>query len=152
RREPHFVEAIDAGRRGLPNAEQLLTSLITDSTKPAIARATALSLIPRYLSSASLPAVEAGLADTPGLVRTPAVRALAPLPNKARVQLAAPFLNDAIRSVRIEAARLLAGSTPELLQQSQKAALDSAISERIESELISAERPESHMNLGLLYT
>jgi tetratricopeptide (TPR) repeat protein len=151
RREPHFVEALDAGRRGLPDAEKLLASLISDSSKPAIARATALSLIPRYLSSASLPAVEAGLADIDGLVRTAAVRALEPLPPKARVQLAAPLLNDALRSVRIEAARLLAGSPPELFPLSQKAALDSAISERIESELISAERPESHLNLGLLY-
>ncbi len=31
-------------------------------------------------------------------------------------------------------------------------ALDSAVSERIESEMASGERPESHMNLGLLYT
>jgi tetratricopeptide (TPR) repeat protein len=152
RREDHFVEAIDAGRRGLPDAEKLLTSLIRDSSKPAIARATALSLIPRYLSPASLPAVEASLADTDALVRVASVRALEPLPQEARVQLAAPLLNDALRSVRIEAARLLAGSKSELFQQSQKTALDSAVSERIESELISAERPESHLNLGLLYT
>src|SRR2546422_1631916 len=60
-------------------------------------------------------------------------------------------LRRSIRSVRIEAALLLAGSVHEL-SQPQKAALNSAVSERIESEMISAERPESHMNLGLLYT
>ena len=85
-------------------------------------------------------------------MRTAAVRALESLPEEARAPLAAPLLTDTIRSVRIEAARLLAGRARELLQQNQKAALDSAVSERIESELISAERPESHMNLGLLYT
>jgi Flp pilus assembly protein TadD len=152
RREPHFVEALDAGRRGLPEAEKLLTSLINDSSKPAIARATALSLIRQYLSGASFPAVRASLVDNDALVRSAAVRALEPLPEQARAQLAAPLLTDTIRAVRIEAARLLAGSARDLLQQSQKAALDSAVSERIESELISAERPESHMNLGLLYT
>ena len=152
RRGPDFVEALDAGRRGLSEAEKLLTSLIKDSSKPGIARATALSLIPQYLSAASLPAVQASLADNDALVRSAAVRALEPLPEQARVLLAAPLLTDAIRAVRIEAARLLAGSGRELLQQNQKAALDSAVLERIESELVSAERPESHMNLGLLYT
>jgi Flp pilus assembly protein TadD len=152
KRERHFVEALDAGRRGLPEAENLLTSLIRDSSKPAIARATALSLVPQYLTPASFPAVQASLADSDALVRLAALRALAPLSEKERVQFAAPLLSDAIRSVRIEAARLLAGSSPELLQQAQKAAFDSALSERIESEMVSAERPESHMNLGLLYT
>ena len=152
RREPHFVEALDAGRRGLPEAEKLLTSLIADSSKPAIARASALSLVPRYLSSASLSAVQASLGDTDALVRTAAIRALEPLPEQARVQLAAPLLADSARSVRIEAARLLAGSARELLPQSRKAVLDAAVFERIESEMVSAERPESHMNLGLLYT
>src|SRR5208337_5579550 len=60
-------------------------------------------------------------------------------------------LTDQIRSVRIEAARLLAGTPPDLLQDAQKAALDRAISELIASEMVSAERPESHMNLALLY-
>jgi Flp pilus assembly protein TadD len=136
----------------LPEAENLLTSLITDSSKPAIARATALSLVPQYLTPASFPAVQASLADSDALVRLAALRALAPLQEKERVQFAAPLLSDAIRSVRIEAARLLAGISPKLLQQAQKAAFDSALSERIESEMVSAERPESHMNLGLLYT
>jgi tetratricopeptide (TPR) repeat protein len=152
RRESHFVEALDAGRRGLPEAETLLTSLITDSSKPAIARATALSLVPQYLTAASFPAVRASLGDSDALVRIAALRALAPLPERDRIQLAEPLLRDSIRAVRIEAARLLAGSAPELFQPAQKAALDSAVAERIESEMVSAERPESHMNLGLLYT
>ena len=47
RQEAQFVEALDAGRRGLPNAEAALTALIVDTAKPGIARATALSLLPR---------------------------------------------------------------------------------------------------------
>jgi tetratricopeptide (TPR) repeat protein len=152
RRDPHFVEALDAGRRGSTDAEKLLSSLITDSSQPAIARATALSLVTPYLSVASLHAVEASLKDNDALVRGVAVRALEPLPQNGRVQLAGPLLSDSVRFVRIEAARLLAGSPPELFQPAQKAALDSAIAERIESEMVSAERPENHMNLGLLYT
>jgi Flp pilus assembly protein TadD len=151
RQEAHFVEAIDAGRRGAPTAEKALTALITDSTQPGIARATALSLFPQYLTPASVPVVEAALRDNDALVRSAAVRALEPLSSQARVRLAAPLLTDPIRSVRIEAARLLAGTPPALLQEEQKTALNRAISELIAAEMVSAERPENHMNLALLY-
>ncbi len=151
RQEAHFVEAIDAGRRGLPNAEKALTALISDSSKPAIARATALSLLPQYLTPASISTVQAALGDSDALVRSQAVRALQPLPPQERVRLAAPLLTDPIRSVRVEAARLLAGTSPDLLQDSQKSALERAISELVASEMVSAERPENHMNLALIY-
>jgi tetratricopeptide (TPR) repeat protein len=151
RQEAQFVAAIDAGRRGLPDAEKALMGLITDSTKPAIARATALSLFPQYLTPASLPAVQAALGDGDALVRAQAVKALDTLPPQERVRLGAPLLTDPIRSVRIEAARLLAGTQPDLLQDAQKSALERGVSELIASEMVSAERPESHMNLALLY-
>jgi tetratricopeptide (TPR) repeat protein len=151
RHEAHFVEAIDAGRRGLPNAERALTALIQDSAKPAIARATALSLLPAYLSPTSMPAVQTALRDEDALVRGEAVRSLEPLSPEDRVRLAAPLLTDPIRSVRIEAARLLAGSPPDRLQPTQKTALERDIAELIASEMASAERPENHMNLALLY-
>ena len=151
RQEAHFVAAIDAGRRGLPNAEKALTALITDSAKPGIARATALSLLPPYLTPSSMPAVQTALSDSDALVRSQAVRSLEPLPPQERVHLAAPLLTDPVRYVRIEAARLLAGTPPEQLQDAQKTALDRAITELVASEMASAERPESHMNLALLY-
>ncbi len=151
RQEAQFVEALDAGRRGLPTAEKSLTALISDTAKPGIARATALNLLPEYLTPSSAPAVQNALRDNNALVRREAVRALEPLPAQERVRLGAPLLTDAIRSVRIEAARLLAGTQRDLLQESQKTVLDRAIPELIDSELAAAERPESHVNLALLY-
>lgn len=151
RQEAHFVEALDAGRRGLPSAEKSLTALIGDSAQPGIARATALSLLPEYLTPTSAPAVRAALNDDDALVRREAVRALEPLPPQERVRLAAPLLSDPIRSVRIEAARLLAGTSPELLQEAQKTALERGVAELIASEMAAAERPEDHVNLALLY-
>jgi Tfp pilus assembly protein PilF len=65
--------------------------------------------------------------------------------------LAAPLLADSVRSVRIEAAHLLASTPPELLQADQKTALEGAVSELIASEMATAERPENHLNLALLY-
>jgi len=65
--------------------------------------------------------------------------------------LATPLLADPVRFVRIEAARILAGSPPNLLGEAQKSALDRATSELIASEVASAERPENHVNLASLY-
>jgi Flp pilus assembly protein TadD len=151
RQEAQFVAAIDAGRRGLPNAEKALTALIADPAKPGLARATALSLFPQYLTASALPTVQAALGDSDALVRSQAVRSLEPLAPQERVRMAAPLLTDPNRAVRIETARLLAGTQPDLLQEAQKSALDRDISELIVGEMVSAERPESHMNLALLY-
>ncbi len=151
RQEHYFVEAIDAGRRGLRNAEKALVGLIARSDQPAIARATALGLLPAYLTSASVPIVQMALGDKDALVRGAAVRGLEPLPPEQRVRLAAPLLADSVRSVRIEAARLLAGSPQQLLEEGQRSDLDHAISELIAAEMASAERPESHINLASLY-
>jgi len=152
RQESQPVKALDAGRRGLPHAEQLLTAVITDPDMPAIVRATALNLLPRYLSPFSFPTLEPSLVDDDPLVRREAVRALTPLNQRDRIRLAAPLLTDRIRSVRIEAARLLAGTPPDSLQAAQKSALDRAISELIASEMVSADHPESHTNLARLYS
>jgi len=151
RRELQFVAAIDAGHRGTVDAESRLAALAIDSTKPAIARATALTLLPEYLSAASFLSVQAGLADNDAMVRGAAVRALEPLAWQERVPLATPLLADPVRFVRIEAARILAGSPPNLLGEAQKSALDRATSELIGSEMASAERPENHVNLASLY-
>ena len=151
RQEARFVKALDAGRRGLVIAEKELASLVEDSSQPGIARATAFTLLPEYLSPASLPALQKGLMDEDPLVRSAAVQALEPLAAQERVRFAAPLLTDPIRSVRVAAARLLAGTPPSLLQDAQKQALDRAVSELIASENATAERPENHVNLALLY-
>ena len=81
-----------------------------------------------------------------------AVQAMAALPLKQRLALAVPLLSDPARSVRIEAARLLAGTSPQLAAEGPtKNALGRAIAELVDSEKASAERPENHMNLASLY-
>jgi tetratricopeptide (TPR) repeat protein len=146
-----FVEAIDAGRRGTIQGGELLASLILDSKKPAIARATALNLIPEYLNAATLSSVRTALEDPDGLVRAAAVRALEPLSFEERTAMAGPLLADPVRIVRIESARLLAGAPRRLFLADQISLLDRAISELITSEMASSQRPENHLNLSLLY-
>ena len=66
------------------------------------------------------------------------------------VQAAAPLLNDPVRAVRIETARVLAGVDQRSLTHEQQTAFAAATLELFDAEMIDADRPESHLNLGLL--
>ena len=121
-REPHWGEALHAGD---------FAKVASDPGVPAIARATALS----RMRSGPENVIESGLRDPDPLVRLGALLAIEP---EARLRLAAPLLSDPVRGVRIEAARILAGSGVENLAEYQ------AVQEA------NADRPEAQLNLGLL--
>ncbi|MFQ5961771.1 MAG: tetratricopeptide repeat protein, partial [Candidatus Methylomirabilales bacterium] len=150
--EPHFGEALHAGRKGLPDAGNALMRLAGDGTQPNIARASALSLLRRYPSPASVRAIQRGLEDDDPLVRLSALSTLEVLEPKDRFSIAYPLLNDPIRMVRIEAASVLAPAPRTMMTREQRASLDTAITEYIESQRVNADRPGSHLNLGVLYT
>ncbi|MBS1807339.1 MAG: tetratricopeptide repeat protein [Acidobacteria bacterium] len=151
RQEAHYGAAIDAGRRGLPEAEKGLIALANDRQMSAIVRATALSLLPDYPAQASLFSVQNGLKDEEALVRTAALRALELMQPEGRWPLVADLLRDPVRSVRIEAARGLAGTPPESLSAQQREDLKRAIAELVAAEMTTAERPDAHLNLSLLH-
>ena len=69
-----------------------------------------------------------------------------------RLELARPLLGDPIRSVRIETVRMLASVPAEKLTDEQKKALDDAAAEYVATELVNAERPGAHLNLGVFYS
>ena len=66
------------------------------------------------------------------------------------VRMAAPLLRDPVRSVRVEAARALAGVDPQTLTPEQRSAFSVALMELWAAEMSSADRAEAHLNLGLL--
>jgi Tfp pilus assembly protein PilF len=148
--QAHYATALNAGRTGALDAEKRLDELILDTSQPAIARASALLLLPRYASPASEAAIKAAIVDPSALVRSAVPRALPPSPSRAVVQAVAPLLSDPIRAVRIETARALAGIDPNTMTQDQRNAFDSAYRELVTAEMVDADRPEAHLNLGLL--
>jgi Tfp pilus assembly protein PilF len=147
-----YAEALHAGRTGAPGAERLLGQLAVQTTAPPIARATAVSALRRYLGPASLPILQRILHHDNPLLRLAAVEALEAMPPPQRLPLAWPLVQDPIRAVRIEAARQLAAVPPAQLTAAQRTVLDRAITEYIAAQQVSAERPEAHLNLGMLYS
>src|SRR5262245_52512760 len=146
-----FAEALVAAARGIPAAPEQLQSIAGDADQPTIARATALARLAGSATDASLGALRAGLKDPDALVRRAAVRSLASIEPGARAVLLAPSLDDPVRAVRMEVAVALAGAPRDRLSAGQQAALARARDEYIAGEQFNADRPESHVNLALLY-
>ena len=148
--QPQYGQAIAAARAGRIGAAPGLDALIGDLNTPPIARASALLLLPRVATGASLPVWRQALVDPDPLVRQGAVRALSSNPSSQMLRDVAVRLDDPVRSVRIEAARALAGVDPQMLTVPQQAAYATAMRELVASEMVVADRPEAHLNLGVL--
>jgi len=147
---PHYGQAIHAGRSGTPDASEHLLALATDNAQPAIARATALDLMHSDPRPEQLQAMPALLTDPDPLVRTAALHWLALTEPEIRYQLGWPLVDDPVRSVRLEAARTLAPLIRYELPDDQRSTLEAAIDAYRDAQLVSAERPESHLNIGLI--
>ena len=147
----HYGEVLKAGREGLPGTERALAKLGGDSTEPGIVRATALALLRRYPSQITVNAIAQGVKEEDPLVRIGALRALAVLGPASRHELALNLLHDPIRTVRIEAARALAQVPSNKMSPAQQTALNGGMEEYVEAQLVNAERPSAHLNLGILY-
>jgi len=146
-----YAEALGAASSGGPGAADLLQALARDGDQPAIARASALGRLGPLPSAAVPDVLRTGLKDGDPLVRRAAVAALESADPPLRVELLAPLLDDPVRAVRMEAARALANAPRDRLTDAQRTALDRGLAEYIAAEQFNADRPESHVNLALLY-
>jgi Tfp pilus assembly protein PilF len=146
---PQFGTALQAGRLRSAAAERLLDALILAEAQPPIARSTALPFLRDQGSPASEAAMKAAIAAASPLVRAAAPRGLPAAPGRAMVQAVAPLLDDPVRAVRVEAARALAGAAASLTAP-QRDVLARALRELLAAELVDADRPEAHLNIGLL--
>jgi Flp pilus assembly protein TadD len=150
RQKPDYGEIVRAAGDQRSGAQEALAGLVLDPTVPAIRRATAASMLDAAEPTART-ALERALADPDPLVRHGAVLALQTVDPSQRASLAGPLLRDPTRTVRIEAARELAGAPAETIAPADRAAFDQALAEYDASQLVDADRAEAHANLGALY-
>ncbi len=145
----NFAELFHDGADRAPGVRKKLVAYLSEIENSAIARASSISRLDRIDSSATLNAVRKALTDTDPLVRRAAASAYSSAPPAARLDLAA-VLDDPVRDVRLEAARLLAPVPAESFSPEARAKRDTAIEEYIASLRSNADRPEAHHNLGVL--
>jgi tetratricopeptide (TPR) repeat protein len=150
RQEAHFGEALDAGRQAKPGAASALLGLAGDARQPAIVRATAIELLAQYPGARTDDALRRAVADADPLVRHGAVVALQSAPPQAAAAALAPLLEDRLRAVRVEAARVLAqaGVPPPA---AAAAAFERALREYESIQQANGSVPEAWLNLGNLY-
>jgi tetratricopeptide (TPR) repeat protein len=146
-----FAEALDLGERGAPGAQQALLGIVGDRQQSAIARASAVQRLARYTSPATLPALRSALGDPDALVRAAGAEALAEADPALRAQIIPPLLEDAVREVRMAAARALAGEAESRLSPQQRTKFASSLEEYVAAERFNADRPEGRANLGNLH-
>jgi predicted CXXCH cytochrome family protein len=108
KRDPHWGQAIKAGRAATSEGEKLLVDLVRRSSTPSVVRATAIDLLANYSSNASVSARRDALRDGDPLVRLTAVQVLPEENKELLVSDLASVVNDPQRAVRIAAATRLA--------------------------------------------
>lgn len=155
-RRPHFAYALSAARAGDPKAKDALLELLGRENEPPIVRATALHELAQFPDVAEYAAFKS-LDDKSPLVRFKALALLLRVPESespdarlGRIKTLAHLLEDPVRLVRVEAARVLAPYVADMNEQ-QRASFDVAAKELETSLNTASDRPGSHRELASLY-
>ena len=150
---PHFSRAFHAAWEGGANAGGMLERVVRDRSESGFVRASALSALAPHLGAPGrLATVEVGIEDADPLVRLGALEALASSAPDVRLRLAYRLLSDPTRAIRIEAARLLASVPAEGLPGgAQDTLLAEGLTEYIDAQMVNADHPSAHLNLGQLW-
>ncbi|MFV1993467.1 MAG: tetratricopeptide repeat protein [Acidiferrobacterales bacterium] len=146
----HFGETLYAARTGSIGIGTDLAAVAASPKLPAIARASAASLLRNYPGPITYAVVQKLLKDKSPMIRLSALQTLDTMPVSLRLKPAVPLLDDPVRAVRIEAARVLAVVPRNMLSVQQQSMLDKALDEYRQAQRVNADRPESYINLGLL--
>jgi len=144
----HYADAIAAGRQHARGSEDALMRAALDSAVPAIARATAVSLLPSNPGPRTLEGIERAARDPDELVRRAAAEALQSVDPATRLRLGRPLLDDSIRTVRLPAASALAAVPAAQWEVKDRARFEQVAEEYRLSQRVNADRPESWLNLG----
>ncbi|MDX1376575.1 MAG: tetratricopeptide repeat protein, partial [Burkholderiales bacterium] len=146
----HFGEVFHAARAGEAGADERLVALAADTGAPGIVRATAVEELGPAVRREHLFTIRRLLGDDDALVRAAALRHLEALDVPSRVDLVWPLLDDPVRSVRLEAARLVAPLARERLPPPYGPQLEAALDEYRAALRVNADRPEGQLGIGLL--
>ena len=147
------------GQAGRPETKTDLFRILADSEKPAIIRATALKKLSGYSDKDAIDVTALYLMDDNPIVRYEAVRGISVLIPKGpdedeqekKYSLLAPLLKDTDRAVRAETARALTEVPAKIHSERHRKDFIKALDEYKEQQESMADRPESHLNMALLY-
>lgn len=149
----HYADVLAAARAGRTESIAPLMGLVSAPEQPAIVRATALGMLagPPTADPAVVTAILSAAEDPDALVRTVAAASLEAVDvDRSRAALSR-LVSDPVRSVRMEAARVLAGLPPDALAPADRGAFGVALDEYQDGQRALGDTPEAQLNLGVLH-
>jgi len=145
----HYGEILHAGRSGeTPEAIAKLIDFALDGKQPAIARATALDLLRRSTTPDLHQRITPLLKNKSHLIRLAALRMMDRVPAALRISHTVPLLDDPVKVVRLEAARLLIGVSLDRLSKRDQAKARQAITAYQRSLFARSDFPETQMQIA----
>lgn len=145
------AQTIAAARARNPAAREPLRALIEDETRPAITRATGLSLIANVPNRALLTVALSHLGDTDPLIRIGTIRTLTILTPQSRADALAPLLGDPVKSVRMEVATALQDVSASVFSGDDRIRFEAVIAELLKANEEITWRGEGRLNRGLIH-
>jgi predicted CXXCH cytochrome family protein len=146
-----YGEAFHAAWTEQADAAALLAVVASDSSAPALARASALSELAPHLSPSNINLATTGLSDPDPMVRIGAAAMVQNLPAARLWPLVSPLLSDSNRGVRIRAASLLAAVPTASQPPADRERFERAAAEFIAAQRLNADRPEARTALGAFF-
>ena len=143
-----FATAFNEISQASPLAVPGIASIVDDNQTPAIIRASALSRLQQMPNRAAMETAISQLRSPEGLLRLAAVQVLANLPPQYRYPVLSPLLRDPLKSVRLEATRVLGTVATDQLDEQQRAGLQVAIDEYLAVQALNADFETVQLNLG----
>ncbi len=142
-----YAAAFAYAERGAAEAGRNLAAIAGDLSQPPFARASAVQALARFPSAQATDAAKRAAGDADPLVRHASIAALASATASERWSVLAPLLRDPLRTLRIDAAAVLADAPGA----ASDAAFARAAAEYEASLRYAADRPESRVALGTFY-
>ncbi len=148
---PHWSELFTSANQIDQASMEALTKIAIDLSVPTIIRASAISRLRLGDSRAAEQLINRLVISQEPLIRWSAARALQNSHPALTAKTGPVLLNDSIKSVRISAARALAGIDPVMLAPGTYADLQTGFTEYIEAQMVQSERTESHINVANMH-
>jgi tetratricopeptide (TPR) repeat protein len=149
--EKHYGEVFWAGRHGYPEALPDLIKLAVDSSLAPMIRATAVYLFQNYNDPSALRALHQTFNDPEPLIRFASLNTLNIADENTLAEFVIPRLSDSIMMIRALSARLLTSLPSQYFTRTTQHLQQNALDEYIHSQMINADHPSAHMNLGIMY-
>ena len=147
-----FATIFYKATKGVVGGDKKLATLALDASLPSIIRATATELLQNYPGQVTIGTLNKLIYDEDPLVRLAALVLVELIPPDKRFELLSPLLEDSHATISFEVAKLIAALPLETLSLSQLKLGNKAMKIVIDYSLSNSDAPDTHGELGQIYS